>query len=99
MRTGSPVNFILVMLSTLTFVVAVLIVKTCLQFKVLEIEMDYLKGQEASLQQIKNLLFVVYSLEYVALIPNNLVLWLFAMKYWVVAKKVEMFQADIRLET
>ena len=29
----------------------------------------------------------------------NLVLWLFAMKYWVVAKKVEIFQAEIRLET
>jgi hypothetical protein len=45
------------------------------------------------------LLFAVYSLEYVALIANNLVLWLFAMKYWVVAKKVEMFQAEINFES
>ena len=41
----------------------------------------------------------MYSLEYVALVAYNLVLWLFAMKYWVVAKKVEMFQAEIRFET
>jgi hypothetical protein len=32
-------------------------------------------------------------------VAYNLVLWLFAMKYWVVAKKVEMFQAEIRFET
>jgi hypothetical protein len=35
----------------------------------------------------------------VALVAYNLVLWLFAMKYWVVAKKVEIFQAEIRIET
>jgi hypothetical protein len=50
-------------------------------------------------QHVKNLLFAVYSLEYVALVAYNLVLWLFAMKYWVVSKKVEIFQAEIRLET
>ena len=51
------------------------------------------------IQHVKNLLFTVYSLEYVALVAYNLVLWLFAMKYWVVAKKVEFFQAEIRFET
>ena len=45
------------------------------------------------------MLYAVYSLEYVSLIANNLVLWLFAMKYWVVARKVEMFQAEIRIES
>ena len=45
------------------------------------------------------MLFAIYSLEYVGLVAYNLVLWLFAMKYWVVAKKVEIFQAEIRIET
>ena len=51
------------------------------------------------MQHVKNLLFTVYSLEYVALVAYNLVLWLFAMKYWVVAKKVDMFQAEVRMDS
>ena len=50
-------------------------------------------------EKIVSLVHAVYVSEYVCVVLTNLVVWWFAVKYWVVSKKVQMFQDEINFET
>ena len=92
-KTG--LNFTLVLIVILTFGGAALFVKTLLQFQIAELLIDMKHGGNQNTDevahQIRSIFYAVYASTYISVVANNLVLWTFAVKYWVVAMKVEMF--------
>lgn len=43
--------------------------------------------------------YAYVAFQYVQVIANNLVTWAFSAKYWIVAFKVQLFQAEINLSS
>jgi uncharacterized membrane protein len=56
-------------------------------------------GQAINVQTVIGLADALYVFNCIVVMLTNLVFWAFAFKYWVVSKKVEMFQEEIHFET